>query len=264
MQWTNIASKMQGIAGRSFTVRAVRDRTEILLGHHAANDRATLNKSGTEEQYQAREVLLQEVLDLAREHGVKLRARRRAYLAPAATPGEANCAPAVQMILPRKPETYTPRHTSTGAPVTMAYAIVEFTELDQVEDVPALWIEDNKCAWPEKLKGDRVTSMVKKAVIPDVLWKWFEITVKGLFATYDKARKKLERSQYTSELGSDSETPNRKRIRRPPPQWLMDKDTGLAPAKKMRRRIPAVPSSFPQGLHYTAPKQSSSEGSEGK
>ncbi|KAK8778282.1 hypothetical protein V5799_020377 [Amblyomma americanum] len=115
MQWTNIASKMQGIAGRSFTVRAVRDRTELLLGRYAANDRASLNKSGTEEQYQAREVLLQEVLDLAREHGVKLRARRRAYPAPAATPGEANCAPAVQNSPAQARDIYAAAHFDGSA-----------------------------------------------------------------------------------------------------------------------------------------------------
>ncbi|KAK8769962.1 hypothetical protein V5799_013574 [Amblyomma americanum] len=115
MQWANIASKMQDIAGRSFTVRAVRDRTELLLGHYAANDRASLNKSGTEEQYRAREVLLQEVLDLAREHGVKLRARCKAYPAPAATPREANCALTVQSSPAQTRDTHAAAHFDGSA-----------------------------------------------------------------------------------------------------------------------------------------------------
>ncbi|KAK8781118.1 hypothetical protein V5799_017540 [Amblyomma americanum] len=118
MQWTNIASKVQDIAGRSFTVRAVRDRTELLLRHYAANDRASLNKLGTEEQYPEREVLLQEVLDLAREHGVKLRARRK-HILPLPQHLARRTAPQQCRILPRKPETHTPRHTSMGAPVTV-------------------------------------------------------------------------------------------------------------------------------------------------
>ncbi|KAG0421313.1 hypothetical protein HPB47_002784 [Ixodes persulcatus] len=106
-----------------------------------------------------------------------------------------------------------------GAKGQMAYAIVEFLHLEQVDVVPALWIQDEHCAWPDQAKRDKIIVMVKKAVPPDASWKGFAVAVKGLFATYEQARKKLERSHYTSELSSDSERPQGKRMRRPPPQW---------------------------------------------
>lgn len=63
----------------------------------------------------------------------------------------------------------------------MAYAIVEFLHLEQVDVVPALWIQGEHCAWPHQAKGDKIIVMVKKAVPPDVSWKRFAVAVKGLF-----------------------------------------------------------------------------------
>lgn len=98
----------------------------------------------------------------------------------------------------------------------MAYAIVEFLGVEQVEIVPTRWIEGDYCAWPEHVKGDRAVIMVKKSVTPDTSWTRFEVSVKGVFATYEQARKKLNKSQTTSDLGSDAEAPMRKRVRRRP------------------------------------------------
>lgn len=87
-----------------------------------------------------------------------------------------------------------------------------------------------------------------------------------LSATYEQARKKLERSQYTSELSSDSERPQGKRKRRPPPQWSQSDEESVRhkPTKAAPRKVPAVPADFPQGdllkiasclvLHKTALK----------
>ncbi|CAN7945518.1 unnamed protein product, partial [Ixodes pacificus] len=142
----------------------------------------------------------------------------------------------------------------------MRYAIVEFLGLEQVEVVPALWVDDDRCAWPKHIKGDKVTAMVRKAAPPDALWQQFDVSVKGLFATYEQARKKLERSQYTSDLSSDNEMPPGKRVRRPPPQWS-ESDADPAPArptKKVQRRVPTVPSDFPQAMVSSVQMQSSS------
>ncbi|KAH9380049.1 hypothetical protein HPB48_006135 [Haemaphysalis longicornis] len=83
MEWTEIASNMQELLQQPFTARAVRDRTELLLGQYASADRTNLRRSGTEENYEKRESLLQELLDMAREHGVRIRAPRRTSTAPA-------------------------------------------------------------------------------------------------------------------------------------------------------------------------------------
>ncbi|CAN7988821.1 unnamed protein product [Ixodes hexagonus] len=142
----------------------------------------------------------------------------------------------------------------------MRYAIVEFLGLDQVEVVPALWVDDDRCAWPEHIKGDKVTAMVRKAAPPDALWQQFDVSVKGLFATYEKARKRLERSQYTSDLSSDAEMPQGKRARRPPAQWS-ESDADPAPArstKEVQRRVPTVPGDFPQAMVSSVQKQGGS------
>ncbi|KAH7967200.1 hypothetical protein HPB49_023498 [Dermacentor silvarum] len=73
---------MQDIAGRPFNARNVRSRTELLLSYYAAKDMVNLRKSGSEEQYSTREALLQELLDLSREHGVQIRRRRIGNAAP--------------------------------------------------------------------------------------------------------------------------------------------------------------------------------------
>lgn len=63
----------------------------------------------------------------------------------------------------------------------MAYFIVEFLEDILVDVVPLSWVNDGQCAWPSNLKGDRVTSLVKKGVPPDPLWKRYSVAVKGAF-----------------------------------------------------------------------------------
>ncbi|KAH7984114.1 hypothetical protein HPB52_017154 [Rhipicephalus sanguineus] len=77
---TSIASKMQDLTNMPFTNRTVRERTYRLLERFAARDRVAIRRSGTEEEYGEREALLLEILDLARESGVTVRAPRRANM----------------------------------------------------------------------------------------------------------------------------------------------------------------------------------------
>ncbi|KAG0422004.1 hypothetical protein HPB47_002148 [Ixodes persulcatus] len=68
-QWTAVTDNLNAATGRSFTVRSVRERCDLLLGHLRREDRSNLRKSGTEEQYTVKEQLLQEISDLACEFG---------------------------------------------------------------------------------------------------------------------------------------------------------------------------------------------------
>ncbi|XP_075556512.1 uncharacterized protein LOC142588555 [Dermacentor variabilis] len=153
--------------------------------------------------------------------------------------------------------------------VTMAYAIAEFVEDKQVEVVPATWVEGDKSAWPDNLKGNRVTFLVKKSVPPGTFWKCYSVAVKGVFATYKQARAKLNDSQYTSDLGEGSEMSQGKRTRRPPAQWSdSDEPDAPPPPKKAkqssRKQLPAPPSNFPLGLSSASPvQQDGCEDSEG-
>ncbi|XP_070381503.1 uncharacterized protein [Dermacentor albipictus] len=150
----------------------------------------------------------------------------------------------------------------------MAYVIAEFVEDKQVEVVPVTWVEGDKCAWPDNLKGNRVTSLVQKSVPPDTFWKCYSVAVKGVFATYEQARAKLNDSQYTSDLGTGSEMSQGKRTRRPPAQWSdSDEPDTPPPPKKAKqsssKQIPAPPSNFPLGLSSaSAVQQDSCEESE--
>ncbi|XP_077505802.1 uncharacterized protein LOC144115334 [Amblyomma americanum] len=131
--------------------------------------------------------------------------------------------------------------------VIMAYAIVEFLHHEQEEVVPLSWIDDRQCAWPDHAKGDRIVSLVRKAAPPDSSWKRFDIALKGLFGAYKLGRRKLDKSQYTSELSSDGEPPH-KRTRRPPQAWSED-EVSDTPTTKVpyRENVPSVPHDFPQG-----------------
>ncbi|XP_065306239.1 uncharacterized protein [Dermacentor albipictus] len=132
----------------------------------------------------------------------------------------------------------------------MAYAIIEFLALQEVEVVPSTWIKGNRCAWPpEHIKGDKIVAMVKKAAMPDASWKCFEVSVKGLFGTYELARRKLNQSERDSDLNTDSDVP-RKRSRKPPQPWSDsdDSEASQTPAKTQRKGAVPVPRNFPLGL----------------
>ncbi|KAG0409717.1 hypothetical protein HPB47_013168 [Ixodes persulcatus] len=67
--WTLVYTNLLVALTRVFTIRAIRDRVDLLLGYFRQQDAANLRKSGTEEQYAEKDQLLQEISDLAREFG---------------------------------------------------------------------------------------------------------------------------------------------------------------------------------------------------
>ncbi|KAL1426869.1 hypothetical protein MTO96_000406 [Rhipicephalus appendiculatus] len=81
-QWHHVARNLQESTGKTVTTRSARERIDLLIYHYASEDRdrANLRKSGTENEYNEREHLLQEVLDLAREFSYKVRVRKKAPL----------------------------------------------------------------------------------------------------------------------------------------------------------------------------------------
>ncbi|KAH7947235.1 hypothetical protein HPB52_008555 [Rhipicephalus sanguineus] len=71
--WLNVAEDLSLALGRPISARAIRERCDLLLAQFAQEDRANLRKSGTEEQYGEEETLLQEIFDVARSHGYRIR-----------------------------------------------------------------------------------------------------------------------------------------------------------------------------------------------
>lgn len=57
------------------------------------------------------------------------------------------------------------------------FCIVKFTEEDdQVEVVPEIWIEDDKCYWPP-YKGDSINKAVKNSETPSPDWSLYSVKV---------------------------------------------------------------------------------------
>ncbi|CAN7951150.1 unnamed protein product, partial [Ixodes pacificus] len=80
-RWAQIANNLLSATGKSFSARAVSDRLDLLLAQFAAEDRANLRRSGTEEQYSEKEHLL-EIADLTREFHYKYKATAVRRAAP--------------------------------------------------------------------------------------------------------------------------------------------------------------------------------------
>ncbi|CAN7940555.1 unnamed protein product [Ixodes pacificus] len=70
-RWTLVYTDLLVALTRVFTIRAIRDRVDLQLGYFRQQDTANLRKSGTEEQYEEKDRLLQEISDLAREFGYR-------------------------------------------------------------------------------------------------------------------------------------------------------------------------------------------------
>ncbi|XP_077553988.1 uncharacterized protein LOC144168871 [Haemaphysalis longicornis] len=67
--WPVIVKNTEAGTNRIFTVRTIRNRSDLLLAQFVHEDRTNLKRSGTEEQYDEKYHLLQDTLDLAKEFG---------------------------------------------------------------------------------------------------------------------------------------------------------------------------------------------------
>ncbi|XP_065306228.2 uncharacterized protein [Dermacentor albipictus] len=131
----------------------------------------------------------------------------------------------------------------------MSYAIVEFTASKEVEIVPTTWVTGSMCVWPHNVKVEKAGKMARKQHPPQSWWKQYEIAVKGLFVTYEHARKKLNDSQFHSDLASETEMPPLKRRRRPPAAWSnSDSEEEEGETATSQPRLPAIPNNFPSGI----------------
>ncbi|KAH7980409.1 hypothetical protein HPB49_015765 [Dermacentor silvarum] len=77
MRWTEIAVQLSAARGKVFSARTVHDRTDLLLTQYADKDSKSLRRSGTEEEYEEQDKLLQELLDMARENRYRYRRIRK-------------------------------------------------------------------------------------------------------------------------------------------------------------------------------------------
>ncbi|KAH9378252.1 hypothetical protein HPB48_022910 [Haemaphysalis longicornis] len=75
-KWPTICAHVQIASRKQFTVRALRERLELLLRQFVDEDTANLKKSGTEEDYSGKVRLLTEIWALATEFGYSLRRKK--------------------------------------------------------------------------------------------------------------------------------------------------------------------------------------------
>ncbi|KAG0424901.1 hypothetical protein HPB47_027896, partial [Ixodes persulcatus] len=68
-RWGAVTGKLNEAAGNAFSVRAVRNRCDLLIAQFRRQDRTNLRKSETKKQYAKKNKtnLLREISDLARE-----------------------------------------------------------------------------------------------------------------------------------------------------------------------------------------------------
>ncbi|KAL1444978.1 hypothetical protein MTO96_045276 [Rhipicephalus appendiculatus] len=77
-------------------------------------------------------------------------------------------------------------------------------------------------------------------------------------ATYENARKKISKSEYTSSLSIDPDHPPEKRRRRPPAKWTDDDLPQIMPsAERASAAVPAVPDDFPKADDAASQSQNS-------
>ncbi|KAI0235667.1 hypothetical protein LSAT2_013817 [Lamellibrachia satsuma] len=70
MVWANVAATVTAALARGdflIDARRARERTQLLVKHYKSNNRAQLKKSGTEEDYTEKEMLLSEICALIRD-----------------------------------------------------------------------------------------------------------------------------------------------------------------------------------------------------
>ncbi|KAH9364363.1 hypothetical protein HPB48_003032 [Haemaphysalis longicornis] len=72
-RWTEIVEKLNKDLCRSYTVRSIKKRVDLIAAQFLQNDRRNLQKSGTEEEYGERDRLLQQVVDLIKVSGHRIK-----------------------------------------------------------------------------------------------------------------------------------------------------------------------------------------------
>ncbi|KAH9383998.1 hypothetical protein HPB48_025978 [Haemaphysalis longicornis] len=72
-RWTEIVEKLNKDLCRSYTVRSVKERVDLIAAQFLHNDRWNLQKSGTDEEYGERDWLFQQVVHLIKESGHRIK-----------------------------------------------------------------------------------------------------------------------------------------------------------------------------------------------
>ncbi|XP_042144239.1 uncharacterized protein LOC121045622 [Ixodes scapularis] len=116
----------------------------------------------------------------------------------------------------------------------MAFAIVKFINKRLVEVVPSSWINGSMCFWPSG-KPERINKLVRASAKAQEDWKQHAVEIKEVFSSNERARKKLEKSQFTSDLASTDEEVQRRPVQRPR-RFTSDSNSDGSPPKEKSKK----------------------------
>ncbi|XP_014673062.1 PREDICTED: uncharacterized protein LOC106813445 [Priapulus caudatus] len=107
------------------------------------------------------------------------------------------------------------------------YVIIEFTETGEVEAVPDTWLRDDSVLWPPHSSGT-IQNLIKNRGAPKECWNTYEIRQLTTASHYEKARQRLRKAEYTSDLQSDEDNGTQKRKKRPTLRYIEESDSDRA------------------------------------
>ncbi|KAF4109510.1 hypothetical protein G5714_010583 [Onychostoma macrolepis] len=124
-------------------------------------------------------------------------------------------------------------------PIKVMFYIVEFLETQEVEVVPALWVEKEICQWPAQYRRDELVKAIRSEEQPGHTWDAYCVRILYKAATYKAARLKLPQAETQTDLQTAEEEdvddiPKKKRKRLPNIHFESDdedlvKQKGLLP-----------------------------------
>ncbi|XP_041950685.1 uncharacterized protein LOC121711290 isoform X2 [Alosa sapidissima] len=125
------------------------------------------------------------------------------------------------------------------------YHIVSFDDFDEVEVVPATWVNGGVCRWPP-YKGEGLQRAIKNFQEPDNTWALYNVRV--LYTdNYHEARKRLPLAEQQTDLQSEAEIdagrPQKRTIKRNRHFDVYESDDEeVAPKRSMLPKPPQIPS----------------------
>lgn len=130
---------------------------------------------------------------------------------------------------------------------TDMFKIVEFVESHEVELVPAIWVENGQCYWPNSLRGMALHLAIKNKTPPNCDWGSWEVRTMFSTDSYEEGRRKAKEAETWSDLQSDAEMSGQKPPRRkmksvrigPPGGCLLDSEEESGPPPK--QLLPPAP-----------------------
>nr|XP_034306223.1 uncharacterized protein LOC117680343 isoform X2 [Crassostrea gigas] len=127
------------------------------------------------------------------------------------------------------------------------YAVVEFTDTNEVELVPVSWITSDKkeCFWPNFRSTSKQKMAVRQGMLPNSTeFKKFVVKIMYQTKDYEKARKKLKEAECKSDLQTEveEEEVTKKRTKRPNPKYddsdteSSDSDSEIRPRSPKKKK----------------------------